>query len=105
MITVNALKVRTKLGGILDDVSKKGEHYLIERIGKPVAVIIPYDKFDHQKNQLAERRKRLEAAAKVIDKWREKYGKKHQGIDSAILVRRMRDERTKHLLDVVEGKQ
>ena len=104
MITINALKVRTKLGGILDNVSKKGEHYIIERMGKPMAMIAPYQEFDIER-QKEERHKRLKKAAKAIDRWREKYGKKYRGEDSAIIVRRMRDERTKHLLDVVEGRQ
>ena len=105
MITINALKVRTKLGSILDNVSKKGEHYIIERMGKPLAVIVPYDKFDHQKNGQAEIQKRMAKAAKSIDRWREKYGSRYKGEDSATLIRRMRDERTKHLLDVIEGRQ
>lgn len=105
MITINALKVRTKLGGILDNVAKKGETYIIERMGKPMAVIVPYDKSNYQKTQAAERKKRLEEVARSMDKWREKYGKKYRGEDSAIIVRRMRDERSKHLLDVVEGRQ
>lgn len=105
MITINALQIRAKLGSILDNVSQKGEHYIVNRLGKPLAIIVPYQDFDHQKNQDAERRKRLEAVAKSIDKWRKKNVGKYSGKDSAVIVRRMRDERTKHLIDVVEGRQ
>jgi len=102
MITINALKVRTKLGSILDNVAQKGEHYIIERMGKPMAAIIPYDKLERERT---ERQKRLEKAIKSIDRWREKYGAKYKKPDSAEIVRKMRDERAKHLLDVVEGRQ
>ena len=105
MITINALKIRTKLGGILDNVSQKGETYIVERLGKPTAVIVPYEKFDHKKNQAQERRRRLEKVAKSIDEWREKNSKKYSGEDSVKIIRRMRDERTKHLLNVIKGKQ
>ena len=105
MITINALKIRTKLGGILDNVSQKGEHYIIERMGKPTAVIIPYTKFDFEKHQKESRKKRMEEAAKKMDELYEKYGKKYSGEDSAIIVRRMRDNRSRHLIDIVEGRQ
>jgi|SRR3972149_6245026 len=105
MITINALKIRTKLGGILDNVSQKGEHYIIERMGKPMAVIVPYNQFDFEKKQKETRQKRMEEAAKKMDKLYEKYGKKYSGEDSAIIVRRMRDDRSRHLIDVVEGRQ
>lgn len=104
MITINALKIRTKLGSILDNVAS-GEHYIVERLGKPTAVIVPYNKFDHEKNQAQERRRRLEKVAKLIDEWREKNSKKYSGEDSVRIIRRMRDERTKHLLNVIKGKQ
>ena len=105
MITINALKIRTKLGGILDNVSQKGEHYIIERMGKPMAVIVPYNQFEFEKKQKETRQKRMEEAAKKMDKLYEKYGKKYSGEDSAIIVRRMRDDRSRHLIDVVEGRQ
>ncbi|MBI2326975.1 type II toxin-antitoxin system Phd/YefM family antitoxin [Candidatus Curtissbacteria bacterium] len=105
MITINALKVRTKLGGILDNVSKKGEHYIIERMGKPLAVIAPYQNFDFKDQEAKKRQERIQKAIDSINYWREKNIKKYWTTDSAIIVRRMRDERSQHLLDVIEGRQ
>lgn len=105
MVTVNALKIRASLGSILDNVSQKGEHYVIERMGKPMAILVPYEKFDLKKNQEDERRIRMEKASKAMDDWREKYGKKYTKPNSVEIIRKMRDERTKHLLDVIEGRQ
>lgn len=104
MITINALKIRTKLGSILDNVVL-GEHYIVERLGKPTAVIIPYTKFNIEKHEEETRRQRMQTAAKKMDEWREKYSKKYSGEDSVTIIRRMRKERTKHLLNVIEGRQ
>ena len=105
MITINALKIRTKLGGILDNVSQKGETYIVERLGKPTAVIVPYDKFDHKTHESQKRQKRIAKAIDSINYWRKKNIKKYWTTDSAIIVRRMRDQRSQHLLDVIEGRQ
>lgn len=105
MITINALKVRTKLGGILDNVAKRGEHYIIERMGKPMAVIVPYKGFDIETQESKERQERIQKSIDSINYWRKKNVNKYWTTDSAIIIRRMRDERSKHLLDVVEGRQ
>ena len=104
MITINALKIRTKLGSILDNVAS-GEHYIVERLGKPTAVIVPYSKFDTEKHREETRRQRMQTAAKKMDEWRQKHSNKYKGEDSVTIIRRMRRERTKHLLDVIEGRQ
>ena len=105
MITINALKIRTKLGVILDNVSQKGEHYIIERMGKPMAVIVPYQNFDFKTQESRKRQERIQKTIDSINYWRKKNVKKYWTIDSAIIIRRMRDERSKHLLDVIEGRQ
>ncbi|OGE10475.1 hypothetical protein A3A60_02940 [Candidatus Curtissbacteria bacterium RIFCSPLOWO2_01_FULL_42_26] len=104
MITINALKIRTKLGSILDNVVL-GEHYIVERLGKPTAVIVPYDKFDKTTYSSQKRQDRIQKTIGSINYWRRKNVKKYWTTDSAIIIRRMRDERSKHLLDVVEGRQ
>ena len=105
MITINALKIRTKLGGILDNVSQNGETYIVERLGKPMAVIVPYESFDLNNHESKEKQKRTQEAISSINFWRKKNVKKYWTTDSAIIIRRMRDQRSKHLLDVVEGRQ
>lgn len=105
MITINALQIRAKLGSILDNVSQKGEHYIVNRLGKPLAVIVPYQDFDHKTQESKKRQEDIQKAIDSINYWRKKNINKYWTTDSAIIVRRMRDERTRHLLDVVEGRQ
>ena len=38
---VNALKVRQNLGQVLEQVYYKGDRYVIERAGKPMAAVVP----------------------------------------------------------------
>ena len=38
---VNALKVRQHLGQLLEEVYYKGDQYVIERAGKPMAAVVP----------------------------------------------------------------
>ena len=38
---VNALKARQNLGQLLEEVYYQGDHYIIERAGKPMAAVVP----------------------------------------------------------------
>ena len=38
---VNALKARQNLGQLLEEVYYKGDQYIIERAGKPLAAVVP----------------------------------------------------------------
>jgi prevent-host-death family protein len=39
--TVNALKARRNLGELLEEVYYKGDQYVIERAGRPMAAVVP----------------------------------------------------------------
>lgn len=38
---INALKVRQNLGQLLEEVYYKGDQYVIERAGRPMAAVVP----------------------------------------------------------------
>ena len=44
MITVSTMEVRKSIGDILNRVALRGDEYLIERKGKPMAVMMPVEK-------------------------------------------------------------
>ena len=50
--TINAGKARVNFGRMLDEVFYKGDHFVIERDGRPMAAVIPL-------SQLAALQKRL----------------------------------------------
>jgi prevent-host-death family protein len=49
--TVNALKARQNLGVILEEVYYKGDQYIVERAGKPMAVVVPIGQYLQWKKQ------------------------------------------------------
>jgi len=49
--TINAMEARRAFGRILEEVYYKGEEYIIERAGKPMAAVIPLSQLEAlQKN-------------------------------------------------------
>ncbi|MEI6169262.1 MAG: type II toxin-antitoxin system prevent-host-death family antitoxin [bacterium] len=44
MITVTTMDVRKHVGDILNRVALRGDEYLVERKGKPMAVLMPVEK-------------------------------------------------------------
>lgn len=94
---VSVLQVRAKLGAILDSVANQKKQYLIQRMNKDLAILIPVDLYEEKVAKDEAFKKRQEAARK-IDEWREKHGWKLAGWDSTAAIRKMRGERTKELL-------
>jgi prevent-host-death family protein len=43
--TISALKARQNLGQVMNEVSIRGDDYIIERAGKPLVAIIPIEKY------------------------------------------------------------
>jgi prevent-host-death family protein len=43
--TISAMKARQNLGQIMNEVSLRGDDFVIERAGKPVAVLVSMDKY------------------------------------------------------------
>ena len=50
--TITAMKARQNLGTIMNEVSFRGDEFIIERAGKPMAVIVSVDKFHKMKNNI-----------------------------------------------------
>ncbi len=62
---MNALKARKNLGQLLEEVYYKGDQYVIERAGRPMAAVVPVWK-------LEERRKRRERLFETVERVRER---------------------------------
>jgi len=58
---VNAMKARKNLGQLLEEVYYKGDQYVIERAGRPMAAVVPVW-------QLEERMKRQEKFFQAVEK-------------------------------------
>lgn len=59
---VNALNARKKLGQLLEEVYYKGDQYVIERAGRPMAAVVPVWQLDER----AARKDRLFAMVEEV---------------------------------------
>jgi prevent-host-death family protein len=59
---VNALKARQHLGQLLEEVYYRGDQYIIERAGKPMAAIVPLAYLEERQKH----RERLWAAIEAV---------------------------------------
>jgi prevent-host-death family protein len=86
MKSVSAMELRRNLGQILDEVRIREEPVVIERAGKPIAVLgpIPHQDLEREKT----RRIRL------VHEAAEKYGPTDRGRDPIGWIRKQREDRT-----------
>jgi prevent-host-death family protein len=52
--TINAVRLRSKLGQVLEEVYYRGDQYVIERAGKPMAVVIPVEQYEQWRRKRQE---------------------------------------------------
>ena len=75
---ISAMKARQNLGQLLNEVSIRGDAYIIERAGKPLAALVDMEKFQ----QLQEDQ---DAALQVLQKfWGKMKGADNQEIGDSI---------------------
>jgi prevent-host-death family protein len=75
---ISAMKARQNLGQLLNEVSIRGDSYIIERAGKPLAALVDMERFQ----QLQEDRSSALQALKKV--WEKMTGADHQEIGDAI---------------------
>jgi len=49
--TINAMRARGKLGQILEEVYYRGDQYVIERAGKPMAAVVPIEQYEQWRKE------------------------------------------------------
>lgn len=102
MKTINALSARSRLGTILDEVSQEGEHYIIERLSRPLVAVIPVSEYKEVFHQRISKKKG-ELLLEQLAAFRKKYGKRlSRGKGTTNLIGEMRENRTRHLLNLVK---
>ncbi|MEX0781673.1 MAG: type II toxin-antitoxin system Phd/YefM family antitoxin [Dehalococcoidia bacterium] len=88
---VTAMEARKRLGELLESVYHRGDEVVIERAGKPMAVVIPAARYEAMERNRDELRKLIAEirAANAADPPEEIYA------DVAAAVREVRDERSR----------
>ena len=49
--TVNAMRARGNLGQILEEVYYRGDQYIIERSGRPMAAVVPVEQYEQWRKE------------------------------------------------------
>ena len=75
---LSAMKARQNLGQVMNEVSLKGDDYIIERAGKPLVAIISMEKYQILQK---EREEALRAISKV---WGKMKGEKPEAVERTI---------------------
>ena len=98
MRTVGALDVRKHFGRILDEAGR-GERFIIERAGQPIAALVPLEDLAmvDQEQRHARRMAAVEELRLLGQEAQELYGP-WDDFDAVSLIRRMRDERAEQVL-------
>lgn len=89
---VQALQVRKRFGSILDDVVKQQKPVVVERAGRPLVVLVPFDQYQAE-HDFAARRERLQRVADEMDRWATRNAKTLAGFDPVKAVREGRASR------------
>ncbi|HEC99390.1 MAG TPA: type II toxin-antitoxin system Phd/YefM family antitoxin [Proteobacteria bacterium] len=92
MKTVTALDLRKKLGGILNDVSRKKEQVIISRANKPLAALISIDEYEEKILKKGREQKLKQILAKM-DEWKKKHKKEIAHVDAVKAIREIREGR------------
>jgi prevent-host-death family protein len=94
---VAAVKARQQFGTLLNEVDLKGTQVVIERDGKPMAVMISYRQYDAWFKEREKSFERLETVSDVVAKKLEAKGKTQEDllelVDEAVASVRKRKKR------------
>lgn len=66
--TVGAFEMRRSLGKMLQDISARGERYIVERHGEPIAAVVPvevYEQWKRSRNRFFEQLRRAQSRANL----------------------------------------
>jgi len=66
--TVGAFEMRRSLGKMLQDISARGERYIVERHGEPIAAVVPvevYEQWKRSRNRFFEQLRRGQSNANL----------------------------------------
>jgi prevent-host-death family protein len=66
--TVGAFEIRRNLGKVLQDIAARGDKYIVERHGEPVAAVVPvavYEQWKHSRNRFFEQLRRAQENANL----------------------------------------
>jgi prevent-host-death family protein len=100
--TISATEARVHLGEMLDEVESRGSRVVIERAGKPVAMLISIEEsrsLPRSRDDIETLIQRARENRAAIAAWRAEHRPGESLADSADILHELREERDAQLLD------
>ena len=92
MKTLNALSLRRKFGGVIDEVCRDKEPLVITRANKPMVVMLPYEEY-RRLTEEREDEKKLRRVFQQIKDWSDEHVDELKGLDAVTMIRELRQGR------------
>mgnify|MGYP001153170421 CR=1 FL=1 len=92
MRILNALSVRRKFGGVIDQVFRDKEPVVITRANKPLVVMLPYEEYS-KLSEGKEREKKLRRVFQQINEWSNSHEEAVKGLNAVEMIREIRQGR------------
>ncbi len=89
-LRVGAEQLRRQLTELLNRVGYGGDHVVVERNGRPIAVLLPYEIYQQQLDQLQAGMERVLALASALEEAREAAGVPYEALANQLHSERLR---------------
>jgi prevent-host-death family protein len=89
MKTLNALSLRRKFGGVLDEICREKEPVVITRANKPLVVMVSYEEYE-KLTQRSEEKKELRRVFHRIKEWSDEHEDTLNGLNAVQMIREIR---------------
>jgi prevent-host-death family protein len=92
MKTLNALTLRRKFGGVIDEVCRDKEPVVITRANKPLVVMVSYEEYEKLRRKSVGKKK-LRRVFYEIERWSDEHEDAMRGLNAVEMIREIRQGR------------
>jgi prevent-host-death family protein len=89
MKVLNALSLRRKFGGVIDEVCRDKEPVVITRANKPLVVMVSYEEYEKLRRE-SEGKKKLRRVFREIERWSDEHEDAMRGLNAVEMIREIR---------------
>ena len=93
MKSLNALALRRKFGGVIDEVCQNKEPLVITRANKPLVVMLSYEEYKELAGKSEDARQKLKRTFQGIKEWASEHGEEVNGLNAVDMIREIRQGR------------
>jgi len=90
MKSLNALALRRKFGGVIDEVCLNKEPLVITRANKPLVVMLSYDEYKDLTRKNEEARQKITRTVQKIKDWATEHEEEVENLNAVDMIREIR---------------